>query len=293
MFRKRVISSLCLTALLLLAFFSPGLSGGVCITLIFAALVSLGTWEFFQLADRMGVPGYPRAMSLLGGGLMILIGGYGICGNSAWMPVVDGICVVAILTIAFIWISRSPEHMPQIFNRVFVSLFGFFYVAWCLSFVLRLYFIDGMDFTGRYLALFLVAVTKVGDMGAYTAGVLTARRPNGNHKLAQRISPNKSWEGVAGGVAASILVALFFTWAGKGVMVVNDVTVINYRMAVVFGFFAAVFGLVGDLGASALKRAAGAKNSGRIPGIGGGLDLGDSLILVAPVFYLYVSIVVF
>ena len=78
MFRKRVISSLCLTALLLLAFFSPGLSGGVCITLIFAALVSLGTWEFFQLADRMGVPGYPRAMSLLGGGLMILIGGYGI-----------------------------------------------------------------------------------------------------------------------------------------------------------------------------------------------------------------------
>jgi phosphatidate cytidylyltransferase len=133
-----------------------------------------------------------------------------------------------------------------------------------------------------------VAVTKFTDTGAFALGTLTARLPGGNHKLAPRLSPKKSWEGLLGGILAGALVAELFVLLCPQRLLFLGMRVLDWRTALAMGIVFALVGLVGDLLESALKRAAGVKDSGHIPGLGGALDILDSLIPVAPLFYLYV-----
>jgi phosphatidate cytidylyltransferase len=161
-------------------------------------------------------------------------------------------------------------------------------VAWCLSFIPALYFSNGLNASGRWLAFFLILVTKVSDIGAYAAGVWSSKRPQGNHKLAPTLSPKKSWEGLLGGIAASMLVGGSLAWLLADKMTFQGVPVLGVTSALAFGLFAAIVGLIGDIAESCLKRAAGASDSGRIPGLGGALDVLDSLIFVAPLFYAWI-----
>jgi phosphatidate cytidylyltransferase len=113
------------------------------------------------------------------------------------------------------------------------------------------------------------------DTGQYFVG-----RKFGRHKLAPRISPGKTWEGVAGGAAFAIATAcLVFHLSGRST-----------------GFFATIFyalslaaaGIVGDLSESMIKRDAGLKDSSTwMPGFGGVLDMLDSLLVAGPVAYLF------
>jgi len=124
------------------------------------------------------------------------------------------------------------------------------------------------------LVLFLSAV-KAADTGAYFVGSAIGR-----HKLIPWLSPGKSWEGLAGGVAAAIgVAALVAWWAGLGLAA---------WQACVFGAAMAVIGQFGDLCESLMKRAANVKDSGALmPGFGGLLDLLDSpLIAAAPAWVL-------
>ena len=153
----------------------------------------------------------------------------------------------------------------------------------------RLYAIEGDGMGGRWLLLFMVAVTKGTDVGAYAIGTWTARRPQGNHKMCPRLSPKKSWEGLAGGLALGLVVALALFWAFGDRFAVHGHAVLAWWSAALFGLLFAVLGLAGDLTESVLKRAAGVKDSGSLPGLGGCLDVVDSLIFVTPLFYAYVS----
>ncbi len=117
----------------------------------------------------------------------------------------------------------------------------------------------------------LVAVVKVGDSGAYFVGTHWGR-----HKLAPRASPNKTVEGAVGGLVASVasgtLLALLFGLDG------------GVAFWVLFGLLVGAASQIGDLVASAIKRSAGAKDSGSLlPVLGGLLDMTDSLLMAAPV----------
>jgi len=123
---------------------------------------------------------------------------------------------------------------------------------------------------------FLVIVVKAQDIGAYFIGTLLGKRP-----LLRRVSPKKSVEGSLGGVALSIVLAFVF----RGLL--NEVSI---GQLFLLGLILGVIGQLGDLFESLIKRDCNVKDSGNlIPGIGGALDVMDSLIFTAPVFYFYIT----
>ncbi len=124
-----------------------------------------------------------------------------------------------------------------------------------------------------------MSITKSGDMGAYVIGSRFGR-----HALLPKVSPNKSVEGGVGALVTSAVVAVLFTgFLPKGV----DFPM--WQVALMGAFFGGL-GQLGDLSESLIKRDCGVKDSGKLmPGLGGILDMIDSLLFAAPAFYLYIS----
>ena len=128
---------------------------------------------------------------------------------------------------------------------------------------------------GAALAAGLILIVKFGDIGAYTAGMLAGRR-----KLIPWLSPGKTIEGAGGAVAGSML---------AGVVLASLIESIPGWAGLLLGAVLGVIGALGDLFESLLKREAGWKDSGRtLPGMGGLLDVLDSLLLAGPVVWMFV-----
>ena len=141
------------------------------------------------------------------------------------------------------------------------------------------------SYVGVNLVLLLILVTKFGDIGAYSIGTLMSKRASGNHKIVPSISPKKSWEGTIGGVIVSIIAVFIITRC------FNYGMHFEWWIVCLLGLLLFIGGFVGDLSESALKRITGIKDSGSIiPGIGGVLDLVDSLLINAPLFYLFLKL---
>jgi phosphatidate cytidylyltransferase len=156
-----------------------------------------------------------------------------------------------------------------------LTLFGFFYVPYLLNYATKILF-SVPDGAGIPLLAYAVAITKFTDVGAYVAGSLFGR-----HKLSPLISPKKTWEGLAGGIAVALL-----TSVGLAHLFPEALAPVGGVHAWVLGLLLAGVSVVGDLGESVVKRDAHVKDSGKfIPGIGGALDLVDSLLFSLPVFY--------
>jgi phosphatidate cytidylyltransferase len=138
------------------------------------------------------------------------------------------------------------------------------------------------------LIIYLILVVKASDIGAYLVGSTCGR-----HKLFPRVSPGKTWEGLAGGLATGVLMSvLFCAWLRLGPVDPHTTAaghlVIGPVDAWVLGFLLSAIGVLGDLIESLLKRSAGLKDSGNhVPGMGGVLDVLDSLLFAAPALYFY------
>ena len=138
---------------------------------------------------------------------------------------------------------------------------------------------NGVMMHNRYMLLALFILLWVNDSGAYIVGSLTAKLPKGNHKMFPRVSPAKSWEGLIGGVVFSLLAGYVFYRVGW-------TAELGLANSLWFAAFGSVFGTLGDLMESLLKRTLGIKDSGKfMPGHGGVLDRFDSLMLATPVVY--------
>jgi phosphatidate cytidylyltransferase len=125
---------------------------------------------------------------------------------------------------------------------------------------------------GATLVLFLVLVTQFGDVAQYTWGKLFGR-----HKVMPTVSPNKSYEGLLGGIASAFLLV---------VLLAPHLTPLTRNESLVAGFFLPLAGFLGDVSIAAIKRDIGVKDSGSsIPGHGGILDRVDSLTFTAPLFF--------
>ena len=162
------------------------------------------------------------------------------------------------------------------------TLFGLMYVPWLLNFVQKIIFFPfasaGLMDEGKYFLLYFILVTKFSDMGAYAIGSLIGR-----HKMIPRISPGKTWEGFGGAIAVSTGASLMFVhFFGAHMFGMNTLH------AIILGVVLSSTAVIGDLIESLFKREAGVKDSGNLfPGIGGILDLLDSLLFNAPIMYLY------
>jgi phosphatidate cytidylyltransferase len=161
-----------------------------------------------------------------------------------------------------------------------LAAFSVLYVGGLIGFFIQLRLLSGSDgaIVGLAPLLSLVLVVKVSDTGQYFVGTRY-----GTRKLAPLLSPGKTWEGAVGGIGASALVTatLLTLWFG------SLAGLSGWGRALVYCLVLGAVGLVGDLAESLLKRDAEMKDSSTwLPGLGGVLDVLDSLLVAGPVAYL-------
>ena len=180
----------------------------------------------------------------------------------------------------FMSLNREVKGLDSI-NAVSLSLLGYVYVPVLFGgFMMRMVFLPPVpEQSGAWLLLFIAIVTKFTDMGAYLSGTLFGR-----HKMVKHISPGKTWEGAIGAFLVA-QVGAFSVWhlAGERLEWMG-----SWQNIMVLGVIISVAAIIGDLAESILKRSVEVKDSGdTLPGIGGVLDLIDSLCFAAPAAYLY------
>ena len=159
-----------------------------------------------------------------------------------------------------------------VISRSSAGCLALIYFGWFSQFAMAI----RIEF-GLWPLLMYIFVVKASDIGAYIIGRLI-----GTHPFAPRISPAKTWEGMAGAVAFAVILAIVFA-DGLGIM--------SMTAAVIFGGCFAFIGQIGDLIESMMKRDALFKDSSsRVPGFGGLLDVFDSPLVAAPFAYLFFAI---
>jgi phosphatidate cytidylyltransferase len=184
----------------------------------------------------------------------------------SWLPIV----LAALIALALAMRAKDLAHgLP----RAALLLMGVVYIFGCWRCAIELHGVS------PHLLMYVLIVNWAGDAGAYYVG-----KRFGRHKMAPRVSPNKSWEGAAASVAASVLVAVPYLWH-----FVRDAGSAPIPLFIALTAAANIAGQLGDLAESAMKRGAGVKDSGALlPGHGGLLDRVDSTLFALPVVYAFV-----
>ncbi len=182
--------------------------------------------------------------------------------------------LTSAMVLSLILLVLSPQKEGAFANWAW-SMAGILYIGWLLSYLVALRLDAGREWV--YLALL---ATFGSDTAAFFVG-----RALGRHCLAPRISPAKTWEGaiagVCGGIIGSLIIVAIFSLP------------LSYGQAILLGILISVFGQLGDLAESLLKRNTGVKESGNLmPGHGGALDRMDSVVFAGVVVYLYYIFVV-
>ncbi len=288
-FLRRLITTVILWTVILTALFSRNrlVSDGVFI-LIMVFLATAGLAEFYGLAEKRNLVCF-KWCGLLGGvllmtGTFLQLTGEISAVTTGYVGVYDSPARPNDFETGFIILFVLGLCVRQFVSRsittgilaISTTLFGLMYVPWLLNFIQKINFFPGV--AGRFYVLYFILVTKFSDTGAYAVGSLIGR-----HKMIPRISPGKTWEGFGGAILLSTVASLVFVHFLGGKM-----AGMNHLHAVVLGVLLGLTAVIGDLIESLFKREAGVKDSGRMfPGIGGILDLLDSLLFNAPIMYLY------
>jgi phosphatidate cytidylyltransferase len=219
------------------------------------ALCALG--EYLRMAEKKGY-GVRRLPVMVLGALIPPAMNY-------LPPAAVAVAVCVLVCILYLGVNETAGA----FASVTVTVFGLLYIVWFFS---HLALLRQME-SGAGWVFYVILLTKGGDAGAYFVGSSYGRR-----KLCERISPNKSVEGALAGLATTVVLSLisglYLRGAGLGHLAA-------------LGLIVGVVAQLGDLAESLLKRDAGVKDSGEIPGLGGILDVLDSLLLTVPLVYYY------
>ncbi len=245
-------------------------------------LITLGgVWEFYNLSKAKGYEPQ-RGLGILLSLFIYLAGA--LSGLNFMGSLSDGL-VLSVLALCGVVLLVGVVLCAEVFrNRttpivnVATTLTGAFYVALpiALMAVVPLLLVDHCEWKALYFLFYLFLVWG-NDVFAYLAGVTMGR-----HKMCERLSPKKSWEGFVGGVLGSLAVGAL------GAYVLDESYVVWMGLALIVSLSS----VVGDLVESMFKRDAGVKDSGNImPGHGGILDRFDAFILSAPFAFIYLLIV--
>jgi phosphatidate cytidylyltransferase len=276
MFGWRLLSSLLLWGIIL-ALVTLRYTTGV---FLLIAVVGLAAQREFYLSQRAAGRTVFLKNGLLAGGLLYAATFFSVISPSIGFPAAFSGEAILVLLVILGALTRRVFHskIEGATEAMALTLFGFFYVPYLLNYATKILF-STPSWHGFELLTYAVAVTKFTDVGAYVAGKLF-----GKHKMSPIISPKKTWEGLVGGVLAAILTSLglihFFP---------DSLGVLNGIHGWILGIGLAGVSVIGDLGESVVKRDAHVKDSGQfLPGIGGALDLVDSLLFSLPVFYGYI-----
>lgn len=240
---------------------------------VLAIFAMLGVYEYQTMVRSNQYALFLKIWHSLMAGLPMYIAYEWLSGGSVLLAALPSVAYYLFYLIGEIYrIKRQPavELGHAFFSHLYISI--------PLTFLLFAFRLGGIE--GMIMLLSIFVTIWLNDTGAYLVGSLI-----GKHKMIQRVSPNKTWEGTIGGALASLIVAAVFYALGY-VGGASIVKVVGFVLLVVF------FSTFGDLFESFLKRAYGVKDSGKIlPGHGGILDRIDSLLFVAIPAYFYIKLV--
>ena len=288
------------STVILLGVLFYGLLGGSTISVflvggIIMLLNVAGLLEFYGMVNANRLPRF-KWLGLAGG--ITLVGTLfvylsGLAKPQIGEPTTGGVAelelgIFAVLLLTLLGRRVFAHPSAPSFSMVGHTMLGVLYVSWLLGFLLKIYFFaapSAAGFDAGYCLLFFILATKCSDIGAYSLGSLIGR-----HKMIPSVSPGKTWEGFVGAIllstAAAMVMAHYWGSTRLGGMTLGH--------AAALGPVLAVGAVIGDLVESVFKRDSGVKDSGSFfPGIGGILDLLDSLLFNAPLMFLYLRLVLF
>jgi len=254
---------------------------------LIAAFGLLMLWEFYGMLDHKGLPNF-KITAMVCGAIML-------CGSFHYFSTVgpaqsydfEMACLLGFLLTVFARQMFTSLREDAPLRTMAYTIFGLLYVLWLFNFVTKIVYVVPRSPTGavmgQFYVLYLIAITKFSDMGAYLTGSVIGR-----HQMIPHISPKKTWEGFAGALFFSLLAS----W-GLFQLMPNKLSALNWTHATVLGLLLGFAAVIGDLAESIVKRSTGVKDSGNfLPGIGGALDLIDSLLFTAPLLFFYLRLVV-
>jgi phosphatidate cytidylyltransferase len=256
---------------------------------LIGVLTMVATLEYFKMLTAAKVPCFPRFGFLLAGIYSLGLYTFFMKGGTTVPAGIDSLAFFIAITGPFALQLRHPIRGNEALQAVAVNLLGFVYIAFLFNFAARVTFlapganaVQGLvGKSGALLLLWLLAVTKFTDMGAYITGSMIGR-----HKMIPHVSPGKTWEGFGGAL-------VFAQLAGCGLYALFPKDLhffVSWNHVIFLSFLLAVLAVIGDLAESIVKRSINAKDSGRmLPGIGGSLDLIDSICFTAPALYFYLN----
>jgi phosphatidate cytidylyltransferase len=285
--KKRITIALCIAAVLIPAFslvpcrWPIGLIG----MLIFAGV---GTWEFYGLLKAGGINASMK-WGITSGLIFVaatwfnalnqhrpFYDGFAVSNNALW-------CVLLIVILANFFRILAYPDLRKGLESCMGTILGLVYVPLLWSFVVRLFLLGDLSKPG-WAAFYVILCMKMADSGGYFFGTRF-----GKNKLAPAISPKKSWEGLAGGIIFCVIVNIAWWIVSKGH--INSAVPFSLFHAVILGFLFPIVGTVGDLVESMFKRAVDVKDSNTmVYGLGGILDMVDSILFAAPMLFIYIEL---
>jgi phosphatidate cytidylyltransferase len=277
--QKTLTSGIALAVFALLIFFSYIPIINLLLVFTIAALAGIGVWEYAQLAKAKGLQ--PSSSLMIVIAVCEVFAFYASLTYPQWSKLALLIIILGFISF-FIFHFRNPQNALM---HVAVEFFGVCYLAVPFSFMLAILYPfshHSLLQDGRWWLFYLFLVTKITDIGGYFVGRLI-----GKHPLALHLSPKKTIEGAIGGLICAVALSIAMSMFGK----IFSISSFHLPLgdAIWIGMVIGLLAQVGDLAESLLKRDAFVKDSNRLPGVGGVLDMVDSLIFTSPVVYFFIQ----
>lgn len=273
------VSSITLFIVSLLIYFAEHPVLQVMITCIVAILGIVALWEYINLLKTKKIDLPFWLLATLAG--IYIFANYLSTLQEGFQVFVNGV-VVAFFFAVFLYNFYKIEGA---IISIATSFFGTLYIIVPLGLLLKILYPGTMNAAihdGRLWMTYLIAVTKITDMGGYFIGKMWGRS-----KLAPHLSPGKTLTGGVAGFCSAIALSLVFFVISQ--LYQSESFQLNLVEAIVLGGLIGIFSQLGDLAESLLKRDAKVKDSNAIPGVGGVLDFLDSLLFTIPILYLFLK----
>ena len=242
----------------------------VAFLMVFGGFTFIGLKEYFKLTKVSGKI-LQNTYVLIGLVLYFLIGLIGL----AKVDVIFSLLILLLFPIIIAFELYSKKHD---WSRTGSVLTGYFYVAIPFGLMNSFFLLNHDGIYSIYLLLSFFVVVWCNDIFAYLLGSFF-----GKHKLFERISPKKTWEGSAGGLLFALLAAYILSFIFKQLQ-------LSFIEWMFFAVIVVIAATIGDLSESMLKRNAGVKDSGKLmPGHGGVLDRFDAILYATPFVFIYIK----
>jgi phosphatidate cytidylyltransferase len=275
--QRLVVSGISIAIVFLTIYYSYSPLLSPIVPIVAFLVIGLATKEYYHIAKIKGLQ--PRVKIGLAITLLYVVSIY-LSTQTSHLDLMPLICLEGSLVVVF---ASCFIKGKDPFENIAITLFGIVYLAIPLACTLQINYFFPPDAAqdGRWWLFYTLAITYLTDSSALFVG-----KSIGRTKLAPFISPNKTWEGAIGGFIFAVVASLLFSYfANQGIIPIQ----LSYRESILLGATLSILAQIGDLSESLLKRDVGVKDSSKIPGLGGLLDVIDSLVFTAPAVYLYLK----